>query len=103
MTLEELRDRLEATGLPVAYRAWPEEEAPPLPFICYLVAYSNNFGADNRVYHRISHIQVELYTRQKDQQAEDKVEQALSSFYWEKTEEYIDTERCYQILYEIEV
>lgn len=103
MRLEELKTLLETTGMPVTYRAWPENEAPPLPFICYLVAYSNNFGADNRVYHKISHIQVELYTKQKDPNAEDKVENALSSFYWDKTEEYIDSERCYQILYEIEV
>lgn len=101
MTLEQLHALLKTTGYPVAYGYFTTEQQ--LPYILYRVAYSNNFGADNRVYHRISHIQVELYTRQKDQQAEDKVEQALSSFYWEKTEEYIDTERCYQILYEIEV
>lgn len=103
MTLQSLKSILETTGLPVTYRAWPEGEAPPLPFLCYLVAYSNNFGADNRVYRKINHVQVELYTKQKDPDAEDKVENALSSFYWEKTEEYIDTERCYQILYEIEL
>ena len=103
MSLEELKTLLGTTGLPVTYRAWPENEAPPLPFICYLVAYSNNFGADNRVYHKIDHIQVELYTKLKDPEAEDRVENALSSLYWDKTEEYIDSERCYQILYEIEV
>lgn len=103
MRLEDLKALLAATGLPVAYRAWPEKEAPPLPYLCYLVAYSNNFGADDRVYHQSSHIQVELYTRQKDPDAEDKVETALSSFYWDKTETYLDTERCYQILYEMEM
>lgn len=103
MSLEELRAMLETTGLPVVYRAWPEGEAPPLPFLCYLVAYSNNFGADNRVYYNIRRIQVELYTKQKDPDTEDKVESALSSFYWEKTEEYLDAERCYQILYEMEM
>lgn len=103
MTLKELSSQLETTGLPVTYRAWPDKGAPPLPYICYLVSYSNNFGADNRVYRKINHIQVELYTKLKDPKSEDKVEQALSSLYWEKTEEYIDSEKCYQILYEIEV
>lgn len=103
MTLKELEKQLETTGLPIVYRAWPEKKAPPLPFICYLTAYSNNFGADNEVYQKINHIQVELYTKLKDPELEDKVEQALSSFFWNKTEEYIDSERCYQILYEIEV
>ena len=55
------------------------------------------------MYQKINHIQVELYTKLKDPELEDKVEQALSSFFWDKTEEYIDSERCYQILYEIEV
>lgn len=103
MTLEDVKSLLESTGLPVAYRAWPENEAPPLPFICYLVAYSNNFSADGIVYYLINHIQIELYTKLKDPITEDKVELALSSLYWEKTEEYIDTEQCYQITYEIEV
>lgn len=103
MTLEEVKVLLETTGIPVTYRAWPEKEAPPMPYICYLAAYSSNFGADNVVYHPINHIQIELYTELKDPDTEDKVEQALSSLFWEKTEEYIDTERCYQIIYEIEV
>lgn len=103
MTLSDINTLLETTGFPVTYRAWPVKMAPPLPYICYLVGYSNNFGADNMVYHRINHMQIELYTKLKDPEAEDKVEQALSSLYWEKTETYIDTEECYQILYEIEV
>ncbi len=103
MTLEEVKVLLETTGIPVTYRAWPEKAAPPMPYICYLVAYSGNFSADNVVYHPINHIQIELYTELKDPDTEDKVEQALSSLFWEKTEEYIDTERCYQIIYEIEV
>lgn len=103
MTLDQLGNLLESTGLPVTYRKWPDEKAPPLPYLCYLVGYSNNFFADGKVYDKIDHIQIELYTKLKDQQAEDKVEEALSSFCWEKTETYLDSEKCYQILYEIEV
>lgn len=103
MTLQEVEDMLASTGLPVVYRAWPDEQAPPLPYICYLAAYSNNFSADGQVYLPVEHIQIELYTELKDPKAEGKVEAALSSLFWEKTETYIDTERCYQILYEIEV
>ena len=103
MTLEELSLRLETTGFPVVYRKWEENAAPPLPNICYLVSYSNTFAADGAVYYAINHVQVELYTKLKDLEAEAKVENALHSLYWEKTETYIDTEKCYQILYEIEV
>ena len=94
---------LESSGLPVTYRAWPEQQAPPLPYICYLVSYSNNFGADGGVYYPVNHIQIELYTRLKDTGTESKVESALSSVFWSKNEYYIDSEKCYQIIYEIEV
>lgn len=103
MTLEALNDLLESTGLEVTYKAWPKEAAPPLPFICYLVAYSNNFAADGAVYHKIDHIQVELYTKNKNPAIEAKVESALSPFFWQKEEFYLEDELCYEILYEIEV
>lgn len=103
MALEDVKTLLDTTGYPVVYYAWPEKKAPALPYICFLTAYSNNFGADDRVYYPIAHYQIELYTRCKDPEAEGKVEQALSSYFWEKTETYLDTERCFQILYEVEV
>ena len=103
MRLEDLKTLLESTGLPVAYRAFPVGQAPDLPFICYLVEYSNNFDADNRVYHPINHISIELYKKIKNPDAEALVETALKDICWEKTEEYLDDERCFEIVYEIEV
>ena len=103
MALEDMKTLLDTTGYPVVYYAWPEKKAPALPYICFLTAYSNNFGADDRVYYPVAHYQIELYTRCKDSEAEGKEEQALSSYFWEKTETYLDTERCFQILYEVEV
>lgn len=103
MALEDMKTLLDTTGYPVVYYAWPEKKAPALPYICFLTAYSNIFGADDRVYYPVAHYQIELYTRCKDPEAEGKVEQALSSYFWEKTETYLDTERCFQILYEVEV
>lgn len=103
MTLPELNVRLQETGLPVTYRAWPENEAPALPFICYLCTGANTLYADASVFHSWNNVRVELYTALKDLEAEAKVEAALHGFHWEKSETYIDTERCYMILYEIEV
>ena len=54
-------------------------------------------------YQPIDHVQIELYTKDKNPEAEGMVESALSSLFWEKSETYIDTEKCYQILYEVEV
>ena len=101
--LEKLKNQLETTGLPLAYRAFPEGEAPPLPFLCYLIISSDSLFADGVVYYSANVVRVELYTKEKDPITEDKVEQALSSYLWDKTEEYIDSEKCYQIIYEIEV
>lgn len=101
MTLEQIHTLLKNTGYPVAYGYFKTEQQ--LPYILYRCSYSNNFSADGRVYLPVQHVQIELYTKLKDQKSEDKVEKALSSIYWEKTEEYIDSEKCYQILYEIEV
>lgn len=103
MTLEELALRLKSTGLPVTYRAWPEGEAPALPFLCYLVTDTGVVYADGRVYVSWENVRVELYTALKDPALEKTVEEALRGFHWKKSETYIDTERCYLILYEIEV
>lgn len=85
------------------YRAWPEQEAPPLPYICYLCVENTHTYADASVYFQSTEIDVELYTRMKEPNTEALVEAALKDFHWTKSETYIDTERCYQILYEIEV
>ena len=106
MTLAELYTLLKTTGLPVTYREWPEQAAPPLPWIAYLAAYTNNFAADGGVYAVITHLQIELYTKDKDPAQEAKVEAALATvpgIFWEKTEESLDDEQCLEVLYEIEV
>ncbi len=101
MELDEIRKMLMQTGFPVAYSHF--NKAPTIPFITYTVTGSDNFDADNRVYFPVNRISIELYTDKKDLAAEKKVETALSSFCWEKTEIYIDSEKLYQITYEIEV
>ena len=100
MSLEEIKKLLETAGLPVAYRAFPVGNAPPLPFVCYLFSSTNNFNA---VYQVINRISIELYTESKDLEAENAVEAALKGLCWEKSEEYLDDEQCYEIIYEIEV
>ena len=103
MSLEDIKELLMQTGIPVAYRAFPVNQAPPLPFICYLYSYSNNFDADNQVYQKIGHISIELYTQSKSPEVEGAVETVLQNMCWEKSEEYLDDEKCYEIIYEIEV
>lgn len=103
MDLETLKNQLLTTGLPVAYRAFPEGEAPPLPFVCYLSTGNDPLFADGQVYYDYDHVRVELYTASKDLPTERLVETALAGHHWKKDETYIDSERCYLIIYEIEV
>ena len=103
MTLDELAVRLAATGLPVTYLAWPEEQVPPLPWICYHSTGADTLPADGGVYVSWDTVLVELYTARKARALEKKVEQALSGFAWTKDETYVESERCYIITYEIEV
>lgn len=105
MTLDELYTLLKKTNLPVVYNAWDEGAAPNLPYIVYRQTGSNNFGADNRVYYSAMPVDVELYTKNKSPATEALVETELNgaSIFWEKSETYLDTEKCFEIIYEIEV
>lgn len=103
MTLEELYNTLTATGIPTAYHAWPEKKAPSMPYICNLSTYSNNFYADGKVYYKVNHLQVELYTKYIDREAEAKIEKELQNLSWEKEEEYLSDQKCYKITYDMEV
>jgi hypothetical protein len=108
MNLIELKEILEATGIPVAYShftAGDNEPVPDPPFICYLVTYSANFHADNKVYQSVQTVQIELYTDKKDLDAEAKVEAALNDaeIPFQSTEIYIDSEQLFEKIYEVRV
>lgn len=57
------------------------------------------------MYYKISRVNVELYTDKKDLNAEQKVEDALdaASIFYAKSEVWIDSEKLYEVLYEMEV
>lgn len=100
----DIYDILTDTGLPVAYQAFPADDPPDLPFIVYAEAYSVNFAADGIVYEPGRHINVDLLTRSITEGA-DEVEEALTGagIYWERTVEWLDDEKIFDITYEVEV
>ena len=55
------------------------------------------------MYYSQNSIQVELYLKYRSFLVERKVEKALKAFAWEKSVDYLSSERCYEIIYEIEV
>jgi len=96
-----LLNLLKSTGLPVVYHHFNSPPKPP--YIVYLFSYTSNFSADNKVYSKIPHYQVELYTTKKDPTSEKLIEDLFdeNDIYWDKTETYIESEDLYQVLYEI--
>lgn len=106
MTLKDLYNLLNAefTGK-VAYNFFPEGAVPELPYICILELESDNFGADNKVYHKRKNVNIELYTEYKDETTESILENLLDSaeIFYESSDTYIEDERMYERIYEIEV
>ena len=102
MTADQITALLRATGLPVAYRCF--KGPVQLPYLVWMETRTANFFADGTVYSRIRHVNVELYTAEKDLDTEASVEHALASFAWEKTEEiWLESEQYFENLYEFEV
>ncbi len=92
-------------GLPFAYHHYAEGESPDPPFLLYLFPESDNYGADNTVYVKVSRVYLELYTDLKDPELEKQVERALSEqgVFWDKSEVWIESESLYEVLYSFEM
>ena len=105
MTIENLVEMLQKTGIHFAYDHFAEGESPKPPFICYLLPGSNNFAADGKVYFKINQVRIELYTDSKDLAVERKVEMVLdeSGIFYNKSEVWIQSEKLYEVLYSFEV
>lgn len=105
MTLSQFKTMLASTGYPVAYQHFPETDAPTMPFICYAVVGTNNFGADGIVYEKGAMLQVQLFTKTKDEAAEATLEAVFEDnrIYWENTAEYNEDELCYRVIYEVQI
>ena len=105
MTIENLVEMLQKTGIPFAYDHFAEGESPEPPFICYLIPGSNNFAADGKVYFKINQVRIELYTDSKDLAVERKVEMVMdeTGIFYNKSEVWIQSEKLYEVLYSFEV
>lgn len=101
MTLEALFEILKQINLPLAYNHFKSMQTPP--YLIYFAEDSSNFGADNKVYHKIDNFVIEFYTLKKEKALETQLEELLSlnELYYEKYEAYIDTDKLYQVRYEI--
>ena len=103
MTQETFGNILANSGYPVTYLAFPADQAPEMPFITFQEIGTNNVSADGVVYQKVSIYQVDLFTKEKDPEAEFVLESALSDFFWNKYQTVEDNEACQRYTYTIEV
>lgn len=105
MTEKEVFQVVKSVGIPVAYHHFEEGQSPDPPFLVYLYPGTNNFSADGTAYQGINKLDIELYTDKKDLETEKRIEDVLKEhgFFYEKTETYLESEKMYEVLYEMEV
>lgn len=105
MTYDEVMALAQETGLPYAYDHFAEGESPDPPFLIFLFPRSNNFSADGLVYFKINELHFELYTDAKQPDVEAEVEAVLDrhGLFYDKSEVWIEDEKLYEVLYEMEV
>lgn len=105
MTYLEVSEMVKSIELPYAYYQFPEGTGQALPFVCFFYSSTDDVFADNSNYKRITTLNIELYTAEKDFDLEAKVEKTLGekNLTYYKEENYIDSEKMWQIAYEMEV
>lgn len=105
MTYKEISQMIAGAGLPYAYYQFPEDTPQAPPFICFFFSNTDDVFADDTNYQRIVQLNIELYTNVKDFELEASLEEILTNnnLTYYKEESYIDSEKLYQIAYEMEV
>ena len=102
--MSELYELLIELKIPVAYHHFIKAKSPP--FIVYYRVNSKNFVADDSVYTKTNIYRIELYTKQKDVNKEIEIENLLDRsgiIYEVISESYIESEKIYQVIYEINI
>ncbi len=106
MTLQEFAMRLDSLGYDVARDEFPTDYNATCPYLIYEVGGSNNFVADNKVYHKIRKITVSIYTKGKsDAIAEEKLEALFDELEipWEYEGSYDHEQYDYETIYSIQL
>jgi len=105
MTYKEIATMVKSIGLPCAYYQFPEGTSQAPPFVVFFYTHSDDLYADDSNYQRILTLNIELYTSEKDFEQEAALETILKNNHmtYYKEENYIDSERMWQIAYEMEV
>ncbi len=107
MTFKEINTMIASIGKSYTYHEWncAPEDVPALPWIVFRYPNILDFYADNKNYQRVTALEIEVCTENKDFDLEQTVESVLSShgLTYTKEEDYLDTERMFDVRYELEV
>lgn len=105
MTYKEIADMISSVGVPYAYYQFPEDTPQTPPFICFFYSNSDDVFGDDTNYQTILQLNIELYTNVKNFTLEASIEDVLkqNELTYYKEENYLDSEKLYQIAYEMEV
>ena len=105
MTYAEIETMINSTQLSNAYYQYPEGEAPALPYVLFYYPERDDFQADDKNYAKITLLNIELYTKNKDFVNEKVIEDLLDAneIPYDKEEQYIESENMYEVLYITEV
>lgn len=105
MTLQQVNQMVSSMGLPYSYYQFNEDTAQAPPFICFFYGPSDDLYADNSNYQDIRQLNIELYTTTKDFALERTIENILklNGFSFYREENFIESEKLWQIAYEMEV
>lgn len=105
MKYDKIVEMIEETNIPFAYDHFAEGESPDPPFCIFIIPSSDNFHADDTVYEKLNTLVIELYTDKKDPALEERVEEVLTRYemIWTRSEVWIDSEKLYEVRYEMTV
>lgn len=105
MTFKDVNKLVKKTGLKCTYYQWPEKSAPQLPYALFYFPQTNDEYAEDENFSNITALNIEIYTKNKDFATEKKVEDVLrgEGLAWTKTESYLDSEKMYEALYELQI
>lgn len=103
-SLDELYSVLnEGMVIPGTYLKFDEEHAPGLPFFVYFSDGDESFYADDTNYAEMVRVFIELYTRDRDDLLEKRMESILrdNEITYTKEVDFVEDEDCYMITYKI--
>lgn len=105
MTTQQVATMIAEIGIPNAYYQFPEGTEQATPFACFFYSESNDMFADNKNYQKVEHLILEIYMDNKDFTLEATVESVLASYdmVWSREEEWIESERMIEVIYEMDI